>query len=132
MKMCVIGLGKHKQALAIHRYGVYGLRELIPPTARQVLKYGNIILGIGIVENAYDETAVIRALRPEELEQEEMKLVDFNRKNMPGIPVEKIDLLNVDEMVRMSVARVWIQTLLEDLGSRVHLSLRSLWLPILL
>jgi hypothetical protein len=98
MKMCVIGLGKHKQALAIHRYGVYGLRELIPPTARQVLKHGNIILGIGVVENAYDETVIIKAVKPEELEQEEMKLIEYNRKNMPKIPVDKIDVLVVDEM----------------------------------
>lgn len=98
MKMCVIGLGKHKQALEIHRYGVYGLRELIPPTARQVLKHGNIILGIGVVENAYDETAVIRALKPGEIEKEEIKLLDYNRRNMPSIPVDRIDVLIVDEM----------------------------------
>ena len=36
MKMMVIGLGKHKQALAIHSYGVYGLRELLPPVARWI------------------------------------------------------------------------------------------------
>lgn len=98
VKMCVIGIGKHKQALAIHKYGVYGLRELIPPTARQVLKHGNILLGIGIVENAYDETAIIKALKPEDLEKEEMKLIEYNRRNMPKIPVDNIDLLIIDEM----------------------------------
>ncbi|MBC2580518.1 DUF362 domain-containing protein [Clostridium sp. DJ247] len=98
MKMCVIGLGKHKQALEIHRYGVYGLRELIPKTARQVLKYGNIIAGIGIVENAYDETAIIRVLKPSEIEEEEKKLLQYNKKNMPKLPVDKIDILIVDEL----------------------------------
>lgn len=98
MKMCVIGLGKHKQALEIHRHGVYGLRELIPPTARQVLKHGNIILGIGLVENAYDETVKIKAVKPEELEAEEMKLLEYNRRNMPKLPVDKIDVLIVDEI----------------------------------
>ncbi|TDT62762.1 DUF362 domain-containing protein [Fonticella tunisiensis] len=98
MKMCVIGLGKHKQALEIHRYGVYGLKELIPKTARQVLKHGNIILGIAVVENAYDETAIIRALRPSEIEVEEIKLLSYSRKNMPRIPFDKLDVLIVDEM----------------------------------
>jgi uncharacterized protein (DUF362 family) len=30
LKMLVICLGKHKQALAIHRYGVHGIRDLVP------------------------------------------------------------------------------------------------------
>ncbi len=98
MKMCVIGLGKHKQALEMHKYGVYGLRELIPITARQVLKEGNIIMGIGIVENAYDQTLKIKAVKPEAMEQEEIQLLDISRKNMPGIPVGKLDVLIVDEM----------------------------------
>ena len=98
MKMCVIGLGKHKQALAIHRFGVYGLRDMIPPTARQVLKTGKIILGIGLVENAYDETAIIRALRPDVMELEEKKLLDRAREYMPSLPVNELDILIVDEM----------------------------------
>jgi len=98
LKMCVIGLGKHKQALEIHKYGVYGLRELIPKTARQVLKYGKIIAGIGIVENAYDRTMLIEALRPSEFESGEKKLLDISRANMPSLPVSKLDILVVDRM----------------------------------
>ncbi len=98
MKICVIGLGKHKQALEIHRYGVPGLKNLIPGTARQVIKHGKIILGIGLVENAYDKTMEIRALKPSEIEQEEMKLLEINRRNMPKLPVDKLDVLIVDEM----------------------------------
>jgi len=97
MKMCVIGLGKHKQALEIHRYGTRGLRELMPPTARQILKHGNIILGIALVENAYDETAIIKALRPSEIEREEMKLLEWSRRNMPKLPIAQIDVLIIDE-----------------------------------
>ena len=37
MKMCAIGIGKHKQALEIHRFGVTGLKEMIVPTARQII-----------------------------------------------------------------------------------------------
>lgn len=97
MKMCVIGLGKHKQALAIHRYGVRGLRDLMPLTARQILKHGNIILGIALVENAYDETAIIKALQPAEIETEEQKLLEWSRNHMPQLPVAKIDVLLVEE-----------------------------------
>lgn len=98
LKMCVIGLGKHKQALELHNYGVYGLRELVPLTAREVLKSGKIIMGIGIVENAYDRTMVIRAALPRDMEKVELELLNINRKNMPRLPAEKLDLLIVDEM----------------------------------
>ncbi|MDD4743786.1 MAG: DUF362 domain-containing protein, partial [Eubacteriales bacterium] len=63
LKMCVIGLGKHRQALAMHRYGVHGIRDLLPPAAEQIIGHSKILFGLGIVENAYDETAVIRAIR---------------------------------------------------------------------
>ena len=98
MKLSVIGLGKHKQALEIHRYGVHGLKELMPLTARQILKHGNIILGIALVENAYDETAMIRALLPSEIETEEMKLLEWVRRHMPRLPIAKIDVLIVEEL----------------------------------
>lgn len=97
MKMAVIGLGKHRQALAIHGYGLRGLKELLVPTARQVLQSGKILLGVAIAENAYDETAQIRALLPAEIEREEMQMLDWVKANMPKLPVRQIDVLIVDE-----------------------------------
>jgi hypothetical protein len=98
IKMCVIGLGKHKQALEIHKYGVYGLKNLILPTAKQVLKHGNIMLGIGIVENAYDETQLIKGVIPSMFEKTEMELLEYSQKWMPSLPVSQLDVLIVDEM----------------------------------
>lgn len=97
MKMLVIGLGKHAQALEIHNYGTKGLKEYIPPTARQVLKYGNIRAGIAIAENAYDETAIIKVWKPAEIEQEEIKVLQWVRENMPSLPVKQLDVLIIDE-----------------------------------
>lgn len=98
LKMCVIGLGKHKQAIEIHRFGTYGLRCLIPPTAKRILQYGNIIFGIGIVENAYDETMMIEVVKPEDFEETDKRLLKIARENMPSLPVDKLDVLIVDEM----------------------------------
>lgn len=98
MKMCVVGLGKHKQALEMHRFGVYGLRELVPAAARVILESGKITLGIGIVENAYDRTMAIRAVLPQDMEREELLLLELNRRNMPGLPVRQADILLIDEM----------------------------------
>lgn len=98
IKMAVIGLGKHDQATAIHSFGILGLKEKILPTARRILSTGKILAGIGIVENAYDQTQIIRLIPANRIEDEEPKLLEQARKNMPHIPVADIDVLVVDRM----------------------------------
>lgn len=97
LKMCVIGLGKHQGALELHRFGTRGLRELIPPTARQILAHGKILLGLAIAENACDETAIIKALKPTEIEAAERELLEWARANMPSLPVQQLDVLIIEE-----------------------------------
>ncbi len=98
LKMCVIGLGKHKQAIEIHRFGTYGLRHLIPLTAEKIIRYGNILFGIGIVENAYDETMIIEGVMPEEFREADKRLLGVAKENMPSLPIERLDLLIIDEI----------------------------------
>lgn len=98
VKLSVIGLGKLRQAQEIHSSGVYGLRHLIPWTSEQILSTGKIRFGVAVVENAYDETMVVRALRPEEIMREEPKLLDIARANMPRLPVDDVDVLIIDRM----------------------------------
>ncbi|MGH9802186.1 MAG: DUF2088 domain-containing protein, partial [Blastocatellia bacterium] len=62
VKMSIIGLGKERLANALHSFGVYGLKTLMPQAGRKILETGKVLLGVGIIENAYDETAIIEAL----------------------------------------------------------------------
>ena len=98
VKMMVIGLGKEKQASAIHSYGVYGLDELIPVVAKQILFTGKIIGGLAIVENAFDDTMMVSVLRSDEFFEKEPSLLKMAKDNMPNIPADNIDLLIIDEM----------------------------------
>lgn len=98
VKMTVIGLGKERQANEIHRFGIYGLRNLIPKVAARTLNSGKILLGLAIVENAYDETAIIEAIKPEEILQREPALLDLAKTNMPSLPLDKFDVLIIDQM----------------------------------
>lgn len=98
MKMLAVGLSKHTGAAAIHRQGVDGLRERIPVVARQILATGKILFGVAIVENAYDETLVVRAIPSSRIPEHEPALLELARANMPYLPVEGIDLLVVDEI----------------------------------
>lgn len=98
LKMCVIGLGKHRQAIEMHSVGTRGLRELMPMTARHVIQSGKILLALGIVENAYDQTREIRAALPQDMERVDAELLALARSNMPSLPAPDVDILIVDEL----------------------------------
>ncbi len=98
LKMATIGLGKHAQALDIHERGVTGLKNCILPTARNVFATGRIIAGVATVEDAHDRTMIVRALRPEEFEAEEERLLAVADEHLGRIPIDEADLLIVDEM----------------------------------
>lgn len=98
MKMTAIGLGKHAQALAIHNLGVRGLREVMPQVAREALRHANIVLGVAVVENACDETMLIRAIPAARIPEDEPALLEIARVQMPRLPVENLDVLIVEEM----------------------------------
>jgi hypothetical protein len=98
VKMSVIGLGKEKQASAMHSWGIVGLRDMIPQMARRMIESGKILCGIGIVENAYDETAVIEAIPANNIFQREPELLATAKQNMPSLPVEYLDVLIVDQL----------------------------------
>src|SRR5918999_6473277 len=63
-KMASIGLGKHAQALALHAHGVKGIRDYMVEAGKAVFASGKVLFGVGIVENAYEETAMIEAIPP--------------------------------------------------------------------
>ncbi|MFB3903799.1 MAG: DUF2088 domain-containing protein [Acidobacteriota bacterium] len=98
MKMIAIGLGKRAQAAEIHRHGVRGLRDLMPEVARRVLAQSKPILGIGIVENAYEEIADIRAVPGPEIPDRDASMLNHARDLMPALPVDQLDLLIVDQI----------------------------------
>ena len=96
VKMSVIGLGKEKQAYAMHCFGVHGLRDLIPQAAERILATGKILLGLALVENAYDETAIIEAIPANQIFPREPALLALAKQNMPRLPVDELDILIVD------------------------------------
>jgi len=98
MKMLPIGLGKQTQAEAIHTYGIRGLRDFMPLVARQIIASANVVMGVAIVENAYDETMIVEAIPASEIPDREPRLLDVARENMPSLPIDGLDILIVDEM----------------------------------
>ncbi|MCL6599776.1 MAG: lactate racemase domain-containing protein [Alicyclobacillus macrosporangiidus] len=98
MKMMAIGLGKHRQALEIHAYGVPGIRDHMPEVAKVVLASGKVLCGLAILENAFEQTAHIEAVEPARIPEREPELLRQSAAWMPKLPVDDVDLLIVDEI----------------------------------
>lgn len=98
LKMLGIGLGRALGAEAIHSQGPDEIGDIILELSRIVRQETKVIAGLAIVENGYEETALIKGLLPGEFEEEEAKLLQYAKELMPGIPFDKLDLLIIDEM----------------------------------
>ncbi len=99
MKMMLIGLGKHNGAIVYHRaIQNYSFEQIIHSVAGRVLEKCRIVGGLGIVENAYDETALIQAVEPSEFYERERELLQKARAWLPRLPFENIDVLFIDEI----------------------------------
>lgn len=97
-KMLVIGLGKRDGAAQHHRWGVRGLRDILPETAKVVVEKTRFVAGLAILENAREETALLRVVDRDELFDVEPGLLDQARQLMGRLPFEQLDLLVIGEI----------------------------------
>jgi len=99
LKMLTVGLGKHKGAEACHIAArIIGMERVIREVAAGILPRSPVVLGVGIVENAYDRTARIAVLTPGRFGEAEEVLMAEARGLMPRLPFDEIDILIVDEI----------------------------------
>jgi hypothetical protein len=99
MKMMMIGLGKHVGALLYHRILLdHPYDQVVRSVGRTLRANAPIAFGLAIVENAYDETAVIEGVRPEQFESREEELLRRARDLLAKLPLKNADLLIVDEI----------------------------------
>lgn len=97
-KMMAIGMGKHDQAIAIHRYGVVGLRDYLPEVARTVVQKSPVVAGLAVLEDACHSVCRVESIPAEEIEAREPQLLKEVRDHSPYLPIKDIDLLIVDQI----------------------------------
>ncbi len=99
MKMMLIGMGKQEGARIYHRaFADFGFDRLATSLASVVMERAKILCGLAIVENAYDETALVRGLVPDEIITSELALLRKAKELAPKLPFDEVDVLIVDEM----------------------------------
>jgi hypothetical protein len=98
-KICAIGLGKLDGAREYHsRLFDLGLGMAIRAAAERILSTGKVIGGLGILENAYHETARIAAVPVPAFFESEEKLLGEARGLMGSLPFPELDLLICDRL----------------------------------
>ena len=91
MKMMAIGLGKHTGAARLHALApIHSLESIILETGRSILQGCPVLLGLGLVENAFGQCAAIQAMSAQDLEKTEKGLL-FQAKNLSASPGPRPD-----------------------------------------
>lgn len=99
MKMLLLGLGKCEGAKVYHRaIQDFSFAQIIRSAAAEVIARCHILAGLAIVENAYDQTARIEAVRTEEFEAREKELLALAKRLMPRLPFRHVDVLLIDRI----------------------------------
>jgi hypothetical protein len=99
LKMMMIGLGKHAGALLYHRILLdHPFDSVVRSVGRTLMKSAPIAFGLALVENAYEETAIVEGVAPEAFEAREEQLLVEAKRLLMRLPLRKADLLIVDEI----------------------------------
>jgi hypothetical protein len=99
LKMMMIGLGKHAGALNYHRILLeQPFGEVVRSVGKTIRARAPIAFGLGIVENAYDETARLEAALPADFEAREQEMLVLAKRWLARLPLSKADLLIIDEI----------------------------------
>ena len=98
MKMLAIGLGKQYGAQIIHQLGWLNMTKSIERFGNAIMDNANILFGVGLLENAYDQTYKVAALLPNEIREQEPELLSEAKSKMARLLPGEADILIVDRM----------------------------------
>jgi hypothetical protein len=99
LKMMMIGLGKHVGAAMYHRILLEQPYDpVVRAVGRQMRAKAPIAFGLGLVENGFDETALIEAALPADFEPVEERLLIKAKEWLARLPFQSADLLIIDEI----------------------------------
>jgi hypothetical protein len=99
LKMMMIGLGKHVGAAHYHRLLLdHPYDQVVRSVTRTLRAKAPIAFGVGLVENAFDETAAVEAVLPADFEPREEQMLTLAKQWLARLPYQQADLLIIDEI----------------------------------
>lgn len=98
LKMLVIGFGKQRGADVAHARGFGHMSAHIMDIGEAILERLPVHFGLGVIENAFDETAKIAVVSPADFMEREPHLLREAKSMMPRILINNLHVLIVDEI----------------------------------
>jgi hypothetical protein len=98
LKMLVIGMGKQMGAESCHNDGWEKMARNIEAYADLIIAKKNILFGIALVENAFDNTCIIESVPAAQFKEREEQLLVTAKSLMPKIYLPKFDILIIDQI----------------------------------
>jgi hypothetical protein len=97
LKMVTVGLGKQHGAQQAHTNGLWESVRAVPELT---LAKANILAGVAVVENGYQQPVHIQVVSPryEEFEDADRRLLDVAKPHVAKIPFDPIDVLIIDQL----------------------------------
>jgi hypothetical protein len=94
-KMLAIGLGKHRGATALHSFPLDRFGELVPVVGALVRAGICVPFGIAVVEDGYEQPAIIEAVLDAGMPAREAELLELAKEWLPRLPFAAADILVV-------------------------------------
>ena len=97
-KMITIGLGKQHGAQIAHQLGWLRMTHTIEEFAHVTVQKAKVLFGVGLVENAYEQTCRLAALLPQEIFEQEPVLLAEAKEKMARILLRDTDVMVIDRI----------------------------------
>jgi hypothetical protein len=98
VKMMVVGMGKIPSATTFHNAPTPEMKDMLLEMGQVVLDSGKIWAGLAILEDGFDQTAELHAVRPGDILRVEPQLLERHKTYFPRLPLDRINVLVVDEI----------------------------------
>ena len=98
VKMITIGMGKQKGAEIAHNLGFGHMPSHITQIASEALKHIDVLFAVGLVENAYHETAIAEVVPQKKILERDAALLVKAKEYAPRLYFDKLDALIIDEI----------------------------------
>ncbi len=109
-KMMVVGMGKTPSATTFHSAPTPQMKEMLLEMGQVVLDSGKILAGLAILEDGFDQTAELHAVRPADILKREPQLLERHRHYFPRLPLDDITCWLLTPLAKPTAARAWTRT----------------------
>jgi hypothetical protein len=97
-KMMVVGMGKIRSAETFHSARPDRMPRILEEMGSLLIQSGKIFAGLAILEDGFDQTAEIHAIRGNQILTREPALLERHRHYFPSLPSQELDVLVVDDI----------------------------------